>query len=69
MWSLWLEETLLAPVPHRQVVLTVPKRLRPYFLCKRTLLGDLAPVAVRTVTSFIRATVDERDLSMASSPR
>ena len=27
-------ETLLAPVPHRQVVLTVPKRLRPYFLYK-----------------------------------
>lgn len=32
LWSLWLEETLLADVPHRQVVLTVPKRLRPYFL-------------------------------------
>ena len=31
-WSLWLDERLLAPVPHRQVVLTLPKRLRPYFL-------------------------------------
>ena len=30
-WSLWLDERLLAPVPHRQVVLTLPKRLRPYF--------------------------------------
>jgi hypothetical protein len=29
LWTLWLEETLLAPVPHRQVVLTIPKRLRP----------------------------------------
>ena len=28
-WTLWLDETLLAPVPHRQVVLTIPKRLRP----------------------------------------
>ena len=28
LWTLWLEGTLLAPVPHRQVVLTVPKRLR-----------------------------------------
>ena len=27
-WSLWLDETLLAAVPHRQVVLTLPKRLR-----------------------------------------
>jgi hypothetical protein len=24
----WLDTTLLAPVPHRQVVLTIPKRLR-----------------------------------------
>jgi hypothetical protein len=41
LWGIWLEETLLAPVSHRQVVLTVPKRLRPYFLYDRTLLGEL----------------------------
>jgi len=29
-WSLWLDESLLLDVPHRQVVLTLPKRLRPY---------------------------------------
>lgn len=63
LWGIWLEETLLADVPHRQVVLTVPKRLRPYFLYDRTLLGDLSRVAARTVTAFIRATVGERDLS------
>lgn len=56
LWGLWLEETLRAPVPHRHVVLTVPKRLRPYFLYKRALLGNLARVAARTVTSFIWAT-------------
>lgn len=28
-WTLWLGEDLLAPVPHRQMVFTVPKRLRP----------------------------------------
>jgi hypothetical protein len=29
LWTLWLEESLLVPgVPHRQVVLTIPKRLR-----------------------------------------
>jgi hypothetical protein len=64
LWSLWLEETLLADVPHRQVVLTVPKRLRPYFLYDRTLLGDLSRVAARTVTAFIRATLGEHDLSV-----
>jgi hypothetical protein len=64
LWGIWLEETLLADVPHRQVVLAVPKRLRPYFLYDRKLLGELSRVAARTVTSFIRATVGEKDLSV-----
>ena len=29
MWTQWLDTTLLAPVPHRQVVLTIPKRRSP----------------------------------------
>jgi hypothetical protein len=49
-WTLWLDETLLAPVPHRQVVFTIPKRLRPYCLYRRALLGDLARLAARIVT-------------------
>jgi hypothetical protein len=64
LWGLWLEQTLLAEVPHRQVVLAVPKRLRPYFLHHRSLLGDLSRVAARTVTAFIRATLGERHLSV-----
>jgi hypothetical protein len=28
IWTQWLDATLVAPVPHRQVVLTIPKRLR-----------------------------------------
>jgi hypothetical protein len=64
LWGIWLEETLLADVPHRQVVLAVPKRLRPYFLYDRKLLGELSRVAARTVTSFIWATVDEKDLAV-----
>lgn len=32
LWTLWLEETLLeAAVPHRQVVLTIRKRLRAWW--------------------------------------
>jgi hypothetical protein len=46
------------------VVLTVPKRLRPYFLYRRALLGDLSRVAARTLTAFIRATTGERNLSV-----
>jgi len=64
LWGIWLDDTLLADVPHRQVVLTVPKRLRPYFLYHRKLLGELSRVAARTVTAFIRATVGEKDLSV-----
>ena len=41
-----------------------PKRLRPYFLYDRALLGDLARVAARTITAFIRTTVGERGLSV-----
>jgi len=63
-WTLWLGEELLAPVPHRQMVFTLPKRLRPYFLWRRTLLGDLARVAARTATAFVRATLDEPELSV-----
>ena len=64
LWGIWLEDSLLAEVPHRQVVLAVPKRLRSYFLYHRSLLGDLSRVAARSVTAFIRATLGERDLSV-----
>jgi len=63
-WTRWLGDELLAPVPHRQMVFTVPKRLRPYFLWRRKLLGDLARVAARTATAFVRATLDEPELSV-----
>ncbi len=52
-WTLWLGDELLAPVPHRQMVFTLPKRLRPYFLWRRKLLGDLARVAAGTATAFV----------------
>ncbi len=62
LWTLWLDETLLAPVPHRQVVLTIPKRLRPWCLYRRALLGDLARIAARTVTAAVRTLTRERRL-------
>ncbi len=64
LWTLWLEETLLAPVPHRQVVLTIPKRLRLWCLYRRALLGDLARVAARTVTAAVRALTHEPALGV-----
>jgi hypothetical protein len=65
LWTLWLEESLLAPgVPHRQVALTIPKRLRAWCLYRRSLLGDLARVAARTVTAAVRALTGEPALSV-----
>ena len=63
IWTQWLDTTLLAPVPHRQVVLTIPKRLRAYCLYRR-LLGEIARVAARTVTAAIRTLTGERDLAV-----
>ena len=51
-------------VPHRQVVLTIPKRLRAYCLYRRGLLGDLARVAARTVAAAARATTGKVDLAV-----
>jgi len=60
IWTQWLNTTLLAPVPHRQVVLTIPKRLRAYCLYRRRLLGEIARVAARTVTAAMRTLTGER---------
>ena len=64
IWTQWLDTTLLAPVPHRQVVLTIPKRLRAYCLYRRRLLGEIARVAARTVTAAIRPLTGERELAV-----
>ena len=48
-WSVRLAERLLAPVAHRQVVLTLPKRLRAYFVHDRRRLGLLSRIAARTL--------------------
>jgi len=65
LWTLWLEETLLArAVPHRQVVLTIPKRLRTWCLYRRRLLGEVARAAARTVTAAVRALTDEQIAAM-----
>jgi hypothetical protein len=64
IWTQWLDTTLLAPAPHRQVVLTIPKRLRAYCLYRRRLLGEIARVAARTVTAAMRTLTGERDLAV-----
>jgi hypothetical protein len=59
VWSEWIEEEILDEVPHRQYVFTLPKRLRPWFLHERRLLGLLSRVAYETLREFLSATLDE----------
>jgi hypothetical protein len=50
----WLHTTVLWPVAHRQIVLTIPKMLRVYFRYDRRLLGDLCRVAAEVLVKSFR---------------
>ena len=43
----WVEENVLARVPHRQYVFTLPRLLRPIFARRREWLGELCRIAAR----------------------
>jgi hypothetical protein len=52
LWANWAEQELLEDVPHRQVVFTIPKRLRIFFRYDRKLLGQLAGCAWRALKLY-----------------
>ncbi len=58
LWAEWAEEELLAEVPHRQVVLTIPKRLRIFFRFDRRLLGELLGCAWRAWRLWLEASLE-----------
>ena len=43
----WVEANVLAPVPHRQYVFTLPRLLRPIFARRRALLAKLCNIIER----------------------
>jgi len=51
----WVAEEVLAPVPHRQYVFTLPKMLRIYFRKDRRLLGKLSQCAAEALKTLFRA--------------
>jgi hypothetical protein len=53
-----LKDEVLAEVPHRQWVFTIPKRLRVYFRFDRKLLGKLCRAAYDTVCDVFRLEID-----------
>ena len=59
LWAEWLREKLLAPVPHRHVVLTMPRLLRPLFRRRRELLGELSQAGAEAVAQATRGGLAE----------
>jgi hypothetical protein len=53
--ALWVSQEVCAPVPHRQFVFTIPKRLRIYFRFERQLLGELCRAAWGVVRSVFQS--------------
>ncbi len=57
----WLCSQVLKLVPHRQWVLSIPKRLRIYFLFNRKLLAKLSRCAWRVLSVYLKQTVPFAD--------
>ena len=57
-----IAHTVCAPVPHRQLVFTIPKRLRIYCRYDRSLLGGLARAAWLTVAEVYRQVLGRDDV-------
>ena len=53
-FAAFLTEEVLEPAAHRQVVLSVPRRLRPFFRNNRKLLSRMARCGYETVAALIR---------------
>ena len=51
----WVADDVLAPVPHRQYVFTIPKMLRVYFRRDRRLLGKLSQCAADALNTLFQA--------------
>ena len=56
--ALRLKDDVLAVVPHRQWVFTIPKRLRVHFRYDRKLLGKLCRAAYDTVCDVFKLEID-----------
>ncbi len=54
---------VFAPVPHRQVVLSIPKRIRLHFFRDRRLLAKLARCGWETVRDFLQAAAGREDVT------
>ncbi len=56
-WAERMVEEVLPVVPYRQIVFTIPRRLRKFFLFDRSLYGDLCRAAYAATRDFLRERV------------
>ncbi len=59
LWAEWLHQEVLEPVPHRHVVMTIPRLLRPLLRRRRELLRDLARCASDALGAYVRSGLSE----------
>jgi len=55
----WLCSNVLKNVPHHHFVFSIPKIIRIYFLFDRTLLKELARIALEVLGLYYRNTVNK----------
>lgn len=53
LWAEWLHQEVLEPVSHRQVVVTIPRLLRPHFRRRRELLRHLVQCASDALGAYV----------------
>lgn len=58
-WARWFAGDLSEPVPHHQIVFTIPKMLRAYFRYDRKLMNGLSRAAHRAVATFMELAIGE----------
>jgi hypothetical protein len=63
LWAEWLQEKVLAPIPHRHVVFTMSRLLRGIFRKRRELLLDLAQCCAEALSEYMR-----RELGSGTRP-
>ena len=61
--SMHVAEDVCFPVPHRQFVWTIPKRLRIFFRFDRSLLKELPKLASQVVKEVYQAVLDRDDIA------
>jgi hypothetical protein len=59
LWAEWLREEVLAPVPHRHIVVTIPRFLRRLLLKRRDLMLDLSQSASEALCEHMRRAIGE----------